>query len=168
MDAVDALTRAINASHQWYQGTVADVTSEQANYLPSGTAHPIGELAAHIVQGEDGIINGMLLGEQTVWEQGGWEQKLGIPNMQRLDKESARSFKCEVSALKEYTDAVYASTEAYLSGLQPSDLDREIDGPGGKMTVADVIGMFLLGNTFAHTGEISALKGLQGAKGYPF
>jgi hypothetical protein len=36
------------------------------------------------------------------------------------------------------------------------------------MTVYDVLSNFLVGNTLAHTGEISALKGLQGAKGYPF
>jgi hypothetical protein len=26
----------------------------------------------------------------------------------------------------------------------------------------------LLGNAYAHTGEISALKGMLGSKGYPF
>lgn len=27
---------------------------------------------------------------------------------------------------------------------------------------------FVIANTYAHTGEIPALKGLQSAKGYPF
>ena len=41
----------------WYQGTLADVTVEKANQVPSGVAHPIGALAAHILHCEDGMIN---------------------------------------------------------------------------------------------------------------
>ena len=36
------------------------------------------------------------------------------------------------------------------------------------MTVFDALTNALVGNNLAHTGEISALKGVQGAKGYPF
>ncbi len=36
------------------------------------------------------------------------------------------------------------------------------------MKVADALSNALIGNNLAHTGEISALKGLQGAKGYQF
>ena len=34
----------------------------------------------------------------------------------------------------------------------------------GTMTVPDKLAMFFIGNVFAHTGEISAIKGVQGAK----
>ena len=169
MDAVDAMKRAVNASHQWYQGTMADVSTDQANYLPDGVAHPIGELAAHTVQSEDYIINQMLRKEPMLWVKDGWEGKLGIPNVVRHDNATARGFTCDPQSLLPYTQAVFANTETYLSGLNAGDLDRTMDLQQlGTMTVADVLFFLLVGNTFAHTGEISALKGIQGAKGYPF
>jgi hypothetical protein len=38
----------------------------------------------------------------------------------------------------------------------------------GTMPLANVQTLLLLGNTNAHTGEITALKGTQGLRGYPF
>ena len=55
----------------WYEATIADVTAEQANHLPPGVPHPIGELAAHILHTEDGMINMVILGKQMVWERDG-------------------------------------------------------------------------------------------------
>ncbi|MBM3139556.1 MAG: DinB family protein [Chloroflexi bacterium] len=66
MNGADVMRRQVEAAHQWFEGTVADVTQAQADYLPAGTVHPIGELIAHIVQGEDGIVNGMLRGQPPI------------------------------------------------------------------------------------------------------
>ncbi len=170
MDGAQAMTAAVKASHDWYNGTVADVTGAQANFLPSGVSHPIGETMAHVVQSEDGIVNGMLRGQKTIWEKDGWEKKLGIPNMMMHDTKGARALKLDPKSLGAYTQVVQASTMSYLSGLKPADLDRIVDigGDIGKLPVGGVLTMLLVGNTFAHTGEISAIKGMQGAKGYPF
>lgn len=168
MDGVDAIRRAVNSSHTWFEGTCADITEEQANHVPEGVAHPIGELAAHIVQTEDAIVSGMFQGKPPIWESGGWEQKLGIPNMVMHTRESARGFKGEVAALEPYKQEVYAATAAFLDGLSEAELDREVDGPAGKMPLGEAFGMLLIANNFAHTGEISALKGVLGAKGYAF
>jgi hypothetical protein len=170
MDGVQALTAAVKASHDWYNGTVADVTGAQANWLPAGNAHPIGETMAHIVHSEDGIVNGMLRGQALIWQRDGWDKKLGIPNMMMHDNKGARAFKIDPKSLAAYTQAVQSSTLAWLSSLKPADLERVVDGGGdiGKMPVAGVLTMLLVGNNFAHTGEISALKGVQGARGYPF
>lgn len=75
-NAVDVIKQAYQGSHMWYQGTIADVTEEQANYVPPGRAHPIGALAAHILQTEDGMINMAILGQPMIWERDGWGQKL--------------------------------------------------------------------------------------------
>lgn len=83
-------------------------------------------------------------------------------------QEQARGVKCDVAALQPYKDAVYASVQSYLDGLTDAELDRGFDGPFGPTTVIDMLTNALIGNTLAHTGEISALKGVQGAQGYPF
>lgn len=169
MDRAEAIRISMNASHQWYQGTIADVTPEQANHLPPGVVHPIGELMLHILNSEDWGINELLGGGQMIWQRDGWEAKLGVPAMIRQERDAARAVKLDPAALKPYADAVYAATEQNLAALSPEDLDQERDmGPMGKQPVALLLSLIVIGNTFTHTGEISALKGIQGAKGYQF
>lgn len=171
MDAVELAKLAVSSSHEWFQGTVADLTQEQANHVPSGVAHPIIATVAHVLHGEDGIVNMMLAGKPTVWEQGGWAARSGTPFVMMQDSATARSFTCDLGLLREYSKAVYASTDAYLGSLTPADLDRTVDMSAagmGSQSVGFLLTMILVGNNFAHTGEISSQKGLLGNKGYPF
>lgn len=170
MDAIQAVKAAYAGAQVWYNGTVAGLTSEQANEVPPGVAHPIGELQAHILHSIDGLVNMVCRGQQSIWERDGWGAKLGVPMMMRHDTESARAFRVDPAQLEGYAAAVFGEFYAYVDALTPADLDGEVDfGPGlGKMTLGGFLLNPLLGNTFAHTGEISALKGLQGQRGYPF
>ncbi len=171
MNGVESMRSAFRAARFWYDGTVADVTEEQETFAPPGKAHNIAALAAHVNQAEDWMINGLLQGKPTVWQSGGWEDRLGIPNIARLQDDITIETRGSVEAIKPYSEAVKASTEQYLDGLTDQDLDREIDMSSfgmGPMRLGDVLTNFALGNTFAHTGEISTIKGIQGAKGYPF
>jgi hypothetical protein len=73
----------------------------------------------------------------------------------------------DLPSLRQYAQAVYASTDAYLASLSPADLDAAFQGFVGLET----LGSFLTGlglHAGWHTGEISAIKGVQGNKGYPF
>ena len=87
MDATETVRTAINHPHGWFEGTGADLTPEQAAYVPAGTAHPISEIVAHVIQSEDVRVNSMIQGLPSVWETGGWEQKLGIPHVARHTQE---------------------------------------------------------------------------------
>lgn len=171
MDAVTALRTAYSGAHMWFDGTVADITDTQANSVPPGVAHPIGELMAHILHSEDGMLSQFALGKQPLWATEGWGARTGAPMMLDQTPDSARSFRCDPAMLREYAVSVFAQTDAYLAGLSADDLDRDIDLSAagmGSMTLASFLLATLLGNTLAHTGEISALKGVLGAKGYPF
>lgn len=171
MESIQAVKTAFAGAQGWYQGTVADVSAEQANAVPPGVTHPIGELMAHILHSIDGLVNMFCRGQQSLWEREGWGAKLGVPMMLGQETESARAFRVDPVQLTDYGNAVFAELQAYLDTLAPSDLDREIDMTAaglGKMPLGAFLLNPLLGNTFAHTGEISALKGLHGAKGYPF
>jgi uncharacterized damage-inducible protein DinB len=172
VDAIQVLKSAFEGAHMWYQATIADVTAEQANHVPPGAAHPIGELAAHVLHSEDGMINIVILGKPMIWERDGWGAKLDVPLMLKQETAAARAFKCDAQQLQEYAQAVFANTAAFLDSLTPEDLDtKEIDMSAegmGMMKLGNFLTQALLGNTYAHTGEISALKGMLGNKGYPF
>ena len=117
------------------------------------------------------MLNTAVQGKPPLWESQGWGEKVGGPLMVDLD-ETARSYNCNPQAMAEYAQVVFANTDAVLSGLQSSDLDRELDlvqfGFPNNMSLGDFLVQMLLGNTFAHTGEISSLKGSLSLKGYPF
>ncbi len=171
MDAIDAVKTAFGGAHMWFDGTAGDVSGAQANYVPPGSSHSIGELMAHILHCEDGMLTSFLMGTQPIWEREGWGAKLGLTMLIDLPPEPAGSFKCDPGLLRDYGKEVFAQTDLYLAGLTPADLDREIDLTAagmGKMPLASFLLTMLLGNTYAHTGEISVIKGLQGSKGYPF
>lgn len=171
MDGVTVIKSAFAGAHDWYLGTVADVGAEQANTVPAGTAHTIGALIAHILHCEDFMLNTAVQGKPPLWESQGWGEKLGGPLLVDLD-ESARSYKCDPQAMAYYAQAVFANTDAVLSSLQNSDLDRELDlvqfGFPSNMMLGAFLAQMLLGNTYAHTGEISSLKGSMSMKGYAF
>lgn len=172
MNGVAVLQSAFAGAHNWYLGTVADVGAEQANRVPEGTCHPIGALMAHIVGAEDFMFNVAIQGQTTLWERDGWGEKVGGEMLLSPEEADARAYRSDPQKLANYATAVFANSDAVLAGLTEQDLDRELDlvrfGFPQNMTMGNFLGQMLLGNTYAHTGGISALKGLLSMKGYPF
>ncbi len=81
----------------------------------------------------------------------------------------ARETRFDLPALRQYANAVAASTEEYLASMKPEDLDRQIDVPMfGQRDVGWLLNNVVLTHLASHCGEIACLKGLQGARGYPF
>ena len=173
MDAVEVVRQAFQGSHMWYEGTVAGVTDEEANAVPPGVAHPIGELAAHILHCEDGMINVAIRGKPAIWEAEGWGDRVNIPMLMDMEEPGARTreVRCSPQQLDAYAKSVFANTASFLDGLTAADLDGELDLTGmgmGKYKLGEFLMTMLLGNNYAHTGEISTIKGMLGNKGYPF
>lgn len=65
---------------------------------------------------------------------------------------------------------MYEATDRYLAAVDDAALERDLDLSAvgiGRRTVGWLLAHPMLGNITMHCGEISCLKGLQGAKGYP-
>jgi hypothetical protein len=170
MSQVAGLRMAFQLMHEFLEGTVADVTDDQAKWQPPGRANSVGANYGHVVFSEDGVINGMLRGGAPLMA-GRFADKTGAsePPPRGFEwGEWAGRVKIEMPALREYANAVYASTDEYLASISDADLEREVDmGPSGKWSVGRFL-TIMMGNVAMHTGEIACLKGLQGTKGYPF
>ncbi len=170
MDMIALIREQMKTAHEWLEGTMADMTSEAAHFRPGGNAHPIGSRYAHAVVAEDMLINGILQGTAPLHA----SHATGLDEPQAAfftTQEWAQSVQVDLDGLRAYAQQVYASTDAYLAGLKPDNLDDEVDLSEygyGKWS----LGGFLLSFIFAHIhdimGEISAIKGVQGLKGYPF
>lgn len=78
--------------------------------------------------------------------------------------EWAGKVQVDLAAFEQYHAA--AATDAYVGGLSEADLDRQLETPLGSQSVNQMIGI-VTAHLSLHGGEISAVKGLQGLKGYP-
>jgi hypothetical protein len=120
---------------------------------------------------EDSFVHSLLKGGTPLMDSS-YQGKTGASALPSMGDWSAwaRSVQVDLDQAKAYSQAVYAATDTYLAGLTDADLQREVDLSHinlGKQTVGFVFTLLIL-NAAAHSGEISALKGINGLQGYPF
>jgi hypothetical protein len=171
MDVVSLLREQLKQAHQLLEDTMADVTPEQLHYAPQGRALPIGAAYAHVIFTEDITVQQLLKKETPLFEAGtdsGASEPM--PNFAKGDWDGyeawTRRVRFDLPRLRAYGARVYAASDAYLASLTESDLDQDV--PFFQSSLAHMIGRGLIGHADNLTGEISAVKGVQGLKGYPF
>lgn len=174
MNAVSLLQFLVQDARGFHEETMKDVTPEQANWQPAGKAMQIAAQYAHVIVSQDMGLHGMLKGTPPL-SASSWSDKTGLSEMppmgpgSPLDEWAAR-VQIDLPSLRQYAQAVYAATDEYLASLSDNDLDRSLDLSAvglGEQTVAFVLNAGWIANAHLHCGEISCLKGMQGAKGYP-
>ena len=139
--------------------------------LADATIGSIASIYAHVVFGEDAFVQSRFQGKPTIYQSGGWEQRTGIPFPgipPAITPEWARALKMDLSTFQEYAEAVFAATDSYLANLPDSELERKVQGVLGEYTLGWGIAILLGQHAAQHSGEIAALKGVQGLKGLPF
>ena len=95
----------------------------------------------------------------------------GSPDWSEAYRAWARRVQVDLASLKSYAEAVYAATDAFLASLSDADLDRELDLTAvgfGQQKLSWILNFLVLNHIGTETGEISALKGIQRVKGYPY
>lgn len=175
--AVSLMRYQVRWAREWFDGTVANVTAEQAAWAPPGIANPLGATYAHLVMAEDMIVQGLL--RQTTPEYAaafagrtGLSEPMPQPHADWGPEYHAWAgrVRVDLAALKEYMLAVRAATDEYLESLTDADLGRTLDlsamGPG-RQPLAWVLTTMIVNHYAMESGEIACLKGLQGARGYP-
>jgi DinB superfamily len=173
MQANTLLRQQFHEFHQLLEGTLADVTAEQAQSVPPGTANPVGATYAHVVLWEDMGLHGLLQGRPPLYA-GSWSGRTGLSELPPLDRPGhwedwSRRVIVDLPALRSYAEAVYQATDGYFATMAAAELEREIDLTAmgfGRPAAAWVVGN-MLQNVALHCGEIAALKGLRGLPGYP-
>ncbi len=167
------LTDSLKNAHENLEGTMQGVTEEVAHWQPQGKALPIAAAYAHAVISED-VLSSMMMKEKSLIE-GEWGAKLGLSAPHpMMDADWAKNFaewsktvKMDLSKFKEYATVVYKKSEDYCSTLSDSDLTEKKINFMGEWTIGKFIVSILINHVASLTGEISAIKGLQGLKGYP-
>jgi hypothetical protein len=171
MDAISLLREQAKWSHEEFGMTTGDVNADIAHMAPQGAAGTVGSSMAHAIFAEDNIVQG-LLQRKAPLAMTAFSGKTGISEPHMYNKpEWVRSVRIDPPQLRDYERAVAQATDQYLASLKESDLDREIDLTPmgmGKRSLGWVLTALVIGHMHDLTGEISAIKGSQGLKGYPF
>jgi len=173
---VDVVRRIVRDARQVLDGTMADVTQAQADWIPPGIANPLGATYAHVVCSEDMIVQGML--RQTApLSAGTWAGRTGLSEPMPTPGPGwadygpwTRRVRIDLAALRAYAQAVADQTDSWLASLSDADLDRPLDLSGigfGQHTLATAVALLVVHHLATETGEIAVLKGIQGARGYP-
>jgi len=176
LTALKLIKDELKEARESFEGTVADINPDHLHQDPGGKALTLAAAYAHLIFSEDVIIHNLLKHQPALWETS-WQAKTGasqpLPAMDKHWSKNhakwAKTVKVDVTKLKKYAKAVYKTTDKYISGLTNKDLDKIVDlGEWGKKSIASILHGFIIAHTNNLTGEISALKGIRGAKGYPF
>lgn len=170
----------VQSAHWTLESTMEDVSPELAHWEPPGVALPIGAAYAHFVTSEDIVVNGFFRGGVPLFA-GSHAGRTGLSELPP-DPVSAndwasefagwcRRVRIDLAELRAYAHSVYEATDAFLSAMPDTELDRSMDLSAvgmGTQTLGFVVNNALIGHAFCHCGEIAALKGVQGKRGYPF
>jgi uncharacterized damage-inducible protein DinB len=136
----------------------ADLTQEQADWKPPGIVNTVGEIYSHIITYVDHFVQHALIERRP--------QPESIDSREEVFK--MQEGKVDLTELHEYAENVKKKTLDWLSSQTPEDLSSKIDTTIGELTVGQTLDAFVIWHINTHCGEISALKGCQGAKGYPW
>ena len=169
MNAQEAVRQQLNFWHG-VSGQVMGDCGDRLNERGGKQIGSISSIYAHIVFGEDGIVNGMLQGKPLLFTEQGFDKKTGVPHPGGpfQNEDWASSVKMDLAPFQEYATAVFAQTDAYLAGLSDAEMERKVTGPLGETTVGWMVVNILATHFPQHLGEIAAIKGVHGQKGLPF
>jgi hypothetical protein len=173
MDALEVLREVLRGqmtmAHDMEQ-TLDELDHEQLHQrLPGSTLQPIAAIYVHSVINEDSFVNRKLRGQATIFENGGWRERLGFEmgDGMQSDEWAAGVRIHDLGLFRDYARQVYASTDDYLASLSEADLDRVIETGAGDMSLGKFLSI-VPPHAIFHGGEICALKGCMGGKGLPF
>jgi hypothetical protein len=164
MNVLDEFRWQARASYDWLEATVRDVTPEQALWQPPGRANSIAVNYAHIVRNADEDLNQRLFRRERL-DEGPWRGRNGLrPGLADWEQPDINW-----EQLRAYGRAVHQFVISMVDALSEDDLVKAADLSTPDIEVwhgIDIIRLTVGHHVRLHGGEISCLKGLQGAKGY--
>jgi len=172
MDVIGLLRGQLHGAHGVLEATLGDITTEQAHRAPGGHTASIAANYVHAVIGED-FLSSLIDGSQPLIT-GAWGPRAGISEPAPAGgswEEWGQRVQVSLPQARAYAQAVYDQTDGIIGSLAPADLDRPLDLSRlqfGMQTVGFLLSAILSTHPVMHAGEISAIKGIQGLKGYPF
>ncbi len=175
MNTVGLIQYSLGFAFNVLEQLVTDLTQEQVDWMPPGNVNPIGALYWHTVSYVDIIVHDWAMGKAPLKQTAGWQEKVVIacpPPVEGDPMGELRAIRegvcIDLPAMHEYAQATSQALQGWVASLTPEDLDRTIETVIGELTTGQMLEAFVVWHINVHCGEISATRGLQGLKGYPW
>lgn len=171
MEPREILRDGLREMHGLLDTATGDMRVEQLNFRPQeGGVSPFFSLW-HYVRTEDNIVNFVIQGKNTVWLEGGYDERFGLPRTNQgtgMSEEEARGVTLEdLEGWRAYQQGVWEATEAYLASLSPEAFEsqRVTIKPVGEMSLWQALWGMCLSHGYRHVGEIEYARGVIGLGG---
>ena len=162
----------------------------QMRQCPGAGLNSMAWLVWHMARAEDMSVNLLVAGRPQVLQEGDWPERLGVDRRDMAagmtdDEVEEFSAQVEISALREYRNAVGRRSIEVISAMQPQDLDEVIDHSLVKQAFADgtisenagwldgftngktkafILGHTMTAHNFMHLGEAFCLRSMMGMR----
>jgi len=170
MDTLTLFKKILASKNEFAEAVLGDLTEENLNWTPPGSANSIGVNLLHIAGGDDYFIHECIQGKPLIWSTGDWSGKVGLaipPGGSPESWQSAKTTHLPLKPVLEYYRVVGAATQTYFEQLTEAEAVRPVMMFGQPSNVGEFMVMIVM-HAAEHLGEIAALKGVQGLKGLPF
>jgi hypothetical protein len=165
------LRESMQSMHSLLDKAVGDMTAEHFNFRPQEGGVSAFFSLWHYVRTEDNIVNYVTQGKPTVWLEGGYNERFGLPRNSQgtgMTEEEANAVQIrDVAGWLEYQQKVWQATDDYLAGMSPEEFEtRKVTiKPLGEMSLWNGIYGVCLSHGYRHVGEIEYVRGVQGLGG---
>jgi hypothetical protein len=165
MDTIEFIRQLVTAVRRQTDESMKEMTVEQFNWTPPGTANPISAIFVHFLNSEDAFVQTLVQGKPKLWDEGGWAEKTGVkvPPGYSGGWEEVKNMTLALEPMLAYQQVVRAATDSYLDKLTPDELDRVVKSARGERSVATMF-IHVVNHALIHSGEIGILKGIQAGK----
>lgn len=157
MNTVELLQYSLDFAFEVLGLVTADLTQEQADWQPPGVASSITANYSHIITYMGWILEKSLIPcDDSLFQE------------DRPAETVLQDVQVELFDLHKRASEIRKAYQDWLSSLTPADLDVELKTSVGPLNVGQTVEIYVVWHINVHCGEISAIKGCQGAKGYPW
>jgi hypothetical protein len=171
MNRRELLRDSLRSMHGMLDKAVEEMSAEQLNFRPQEGGVSGFFSLWHFVRTEDNVINWVLQQQPTVWLNGGYDERFGLPRTSQgtgmTDAEAQAIRIGDVPGFLEYQRGVWAATDNYLTAMSDDDFEarRVTVKPLGEMPVWNALFGLCLTHGYRHIGEIEYQRGVQGLGG---
>ncbi|HZQ37279.1 MAG TPA: DinB family protein [Dehalococcoidia bacterium] len=170
MTLVEFIRAELTRLHGLLERGTADLSPEQWHAVPGGSSGKANTIAFelwHYARTEDNIVRFILQGRPTVWMEGGWAARLGLPEraqgtgMATAEAQALRI--ADLDGFRRYLREVWASTDDYLAHPDEATFSQpKLVKPLGEMPAIRALGQVCMTHGFTHLGELELARTLIG------
>ncbi len=163
MESKELLLKSLNESQGFINQSLDGLTKEELARAPGEGCNSIIFLYWHLARVEDLWINHVLRQSGEIYDEQGWQEKLGTPPEDtgfRYTPEQLESW-CppDMDTLRGYAAAVREKTLVYLETVTPASLSAEVSRGRFSGTVGTALA-HLVTEIALHAGQMAYLHGM--------